>query len=95
VRLSLLDKIFREKSDAVNLVFRRQARSLVVSCFYCRTSRQASSSSDIAKGSRAEGTRDAHLTGLGFSIWLSPNRLGDCYISTRFSELTEFEENCC
>jgi hypothetical protein len=22
------------------------------------------------------------LTGLGFSIWLDPNRLGNCYIST-------------
>jgi hypothetical protein len=33
---------------------------------------------NIAKGrgQKAEGKR---LTGLGFSIWLCPNWLGDCY----------------
>jgi hypothetical protein len=36
------------------------------------------------RGQKAEGRRQKaegkRLTGKGFSIWLYPNRLGDCYI---------------
>jgi hypothetical protein len=42
-----------------------------------------------SKRQRAEGRRQKaegkRLTGLGFSIWLCPNRLGDCYNDKTFT----------
>lgn len=62
MRLTLEDKIFRDKGDAVNSEFRRQMRSLVVSFFYCRTSSQALPRSDV-------------LTHTNFLVWICPNCL--------------------